>query len=103
MLQRNLLLFTCILVLNFSHAQTAFQTKWFKIKISKTGFVTSISAIKSGKEYCPKGYTSPFMLLYAGKEKVYEPVSFFYNKQNKKITNDTDDRNMTSFRYLFHR
>src|SRR6185312_757076 len=85
MLRKNLLLFTCVLLFHFSYAQTAFQTKWLKININESGYVTSISAIKSGKQYCPKGYTSPFMSLYAGKEKIYEPVSFSYNKQNKKI------------------
>src|SRR6185437_9068111 len=84
MLRKSLLLFTCILIVNFLFAQNMLQTKWLKININNAGFVTSISASKSEKEYCPKGYTSPFMSLYADKE-VYEPVSFSYNKQNKKI------------------
>lgn len=85
MLRKNLLLFTCILALNFSYAQVVFQTKWLKIKINKTGFVTSISGMKNGMEYCPKDSVSPFMLLYAGKDKVYDPVSFLYNKGDQKI------------------
>lgn len=85
MTNKILLLFFCVFFLSFSYAQTAFQTKWLKINISKNGFITNIAAIKSGKEYCPKGYTSPFMSLYAGKEKIYEPISFSYNRQNKKI------------------
>ena len=84
MLRKNLLLFTCILMVNLLCAQTTLQTKWLKIDINKTGFVTSISASKSEKQYCPKGYTSPFMSLFADKE-LYEPVAFSYNKQNKKI------------------
>ena len=84
MLRKSLSLFTCILVVNFLFAQTTLQTKWLKININKTGFVTSISGIKSGKEYCPKDSTSPFISLYADKE-VYEPISFSYNNKNGKI------------------
>jgi hypothetical protein len=85
MLRKNLLLFTCVLLFHFSYAQTVFQTKWLKINIDQRGYITSILATKSGKQYCPKEYTSPLMSLYAGKEEIYEPVSFSYNKQSKKI------------------
>ncbi len=85
MLRKNLLPLASMLMLHFSYAQAVFQTKWLRININKSGYVTSISAIKSGKQYCPKGYTSPFMSLYAGKEEIYDPVSFSYNKQNKNI------------------
>ncbi|MFS2186239.1 hypothetical protein ACCC92_06165 [Mucilaginibacter sp. Mucisp84] len=85
MLKKNILLVICVLMANFLFAQTTFQTKWLKININKSGFVTNVLAIQSQKEYSPKRYTSPFMSLYAGKEKTYEPVSFSYNQQNRRI------------------
>jgi len=69
--------------------QRDFKTDYFKIRIDKKGYITSMQNISASpkREFSPSDKPSPLMSLYNGTEKVYyEPQSAEYNKTDKTIT-----------------
>lgn len=54
---------------------TTLQTRYGRIQIDEQGFITSITARQSGKEYCPAGHPSPLLSLHEY-EQPYEQLIF---------------------------
>ncbi len=82
-------LFTLFIVGFTSCTQWDFSTDYLKIRIDKTGYITSMKNTSKtpSREFSPADKPSPLMSLYNGNEKVYyEPQSAEYNKTDKTIT-----------------
>jgi hypothetical protein len=65
------------------------QTKYASFKIDAKGFITSISAKPSGKEYCPAGRPSPLLSLHESdtpNDKLVAPQAASYDAANQAIT-----------------
>lgn len=83
MIQKKILLFTCILLLHFSYAQTVFQTKWLKFSINKQGYIISIKEKSSQKEYFPDKQKSALLSLYADSTYIYPSDAKWNVKKNE--------------------
>lgn len=66
-----------------------FQTRQARIKIDTRGFVTSLLARRTGKEYCPAGHPSPLLSLHEGNtpnETLVLPQSAAFDGVKRQIT-----------------
>ncbi len=67
------------------HAQTfQLQTQYAGISVNGKGFITSIKASKSGKEYCPKGMSSALVSLQKDNLDIL-PVKAVFTSAKKEI------------------
>ncbi|SKA31539.1 hypothetical protein SAMN04488128_103496 [Chitinophaga eiseniae] len=70
-------------------AQWDFQTNYFKVRIDKRGYITSMKniTVKAAREFSPADKPSPLMQLYDGKKKVYyEPVKATWQPAGKVLS-----------------
>lgn len=87
-----LIVFTSVSLLILSctsNNQWDFSSDFFKIRIDKTGHITSMKniSVTPSREFSPADKPSPLMRLYDGKKNVYyEPNEANYNKAEKIIT-----------------
>ncbi len=61
------------------------KTKHLTMQINRQGYIEQLKDNRSGKEYSPKGHTSPILNLYKDKSYIH-PVSAAYNADTKLLT-----------------
>ena len=84
-----LFLFITGMVPGKNYAQIDVSTDYFKIRINKKGFITSMKNITKtpNQEFSPADKPSPLMCLYNSREKLYyEPQKATYSKSNNILT-----------------
>ena len=70
-------------------AQTAFQTSQARVQIDAQGFIASLVALKTGKDYSPAGHPSPLMCLHEygqPNEKLLFPTAAAYDQGKAQFT-----------------
>jgi hypothetical protein len=86
-----LTLFVAVVVSVAEIAQAAsqvYQTRYARIRIGEKGFITSLIARQSNKEYCPAGHPSPLLSLHENgrpNDELLFPVSAAFHSEKKEI------------------
>lgn len=65
--------------------QIVFKTRYASFTVNNHGFINSIRDIKTGKEYCPGGLSSPLVALQKNKQDIM-PVKAKYTPAKKELS-----------------
>jgi hypothetical protein len=83
------LILVTVLLASGTYAQYHFSTGYFKIEISRKGWITGMKSTsgKQSREFARSGKPSPLLCLYnSDKELYYSPVSASYDAGKKTLT-----------------
>lgn len=76
-----------LLLVQYSYGQQDFTTKYFKIRVSDKGWITSMKNVTDQREFSPADKPSPMLSLFdSKKQKYYQPTKAVYSKAKHTFT-----------------